>query len=816
MKTNFITNFTLVSYTASMLLSAAAPVLAAGLDDGLRPAPAVNELPLEPDTQFDATRWYDEWWSTSVKGLGNIPAGFVNDFANVGKALKTVFKDGVKVGNVLIVRGGPDTAKIAKYHFEKMGIHYRDTITMFPEHAVAAGQEFGKAGKHIAKVAAANAADTAAVARYEGHQIVEDAKDTARLMGDVGKWMGRSYESAAITTGKDLKSDALQTGQNLENSVSWTARQEKAAVSDTARWMGDYFNADMKLTGKLANWTARQPIDGFNDTVEWTGDAAKATGRWTKAVAQGVAADMSETVSNAGSDIAAEHKMVVSGVNAVRHAVVNTLDAEGKFFDKAMRATADATFGNVPALVKGEIKNTKHDAKWLWKKGYQEGVKDGFELAGDNYFAGDVEGIAVGTFYSVAAVAQGVSYVLVLEPLAFTGHVGLGVTKTVGLTAAGVVGTGAVAATGIASEGATAIGGAAMTVGAVALGGVAEVATVGYEGGRIALHGVIDGGLVGGTAVVGGMATAGAATVGVVRTVGGTAIGAGATMTVATAGLLGGESLLVGAGALRMTGIGIAGTAMTAGSLALGGLRMTGDVAWGTTKMVGISAAGSVGELLIPTVDGVITSYRLGRIAGTAVVENAIITPAVATWDILSALTLGGWQLTRDPVLGTFHLVAGATGFSYRLAALSSTLAVTAVAGSLYALAHAPLSLVFYGGMWTIAAGGKLLDGITGPLAFGRQNKWKNERKPQLEEILGVQDESIKAAIGSKVTYIRVVFSGEDRGKVNFFTTENEGQTYRFRRKVLENCLVIYKSKDTHIELNSKLYDKQCVAGLAQ
>jgi hypothetical protein len=228
--------------------------------------------------------------------------------------------------------------------------------------------------------------------------------------------------------------------------------------------------------------------------------------------------------------------------------------------------------------------------------------------------------------------------------------------------------------------------------------------------------------------------------------------------------------------------------------------------------MVGITALGGAGEILVPTVDGILTAGRAAHIAGTAIVDNAIITPAVATWDILTALTLGGWDLTRDPILGTYHLVAGATGFSYRLVGLTGALAVTAVAGTLYAIAHAPLSLVFYGGEWTIAAGGKLLDGVTAPFAFGRQNRWKNERKPQLEEILKKQELSVTNDIGTEVTYIRVVFSGENRGKVNFFTTEKNGKTYRFKRKVEQNCLVTYKSNDTPIVLNSETYDRQCLA----
>jgi hypothetical protein len=317
----------------------------------------------------------------------------------------------------------------------------------------------------------------------------------------------------------------------------------------------------------------------------------------------------------------------------------------------------------------------------------------------------------------------------------------------------------------------------------------------------------------GGSAVMGGLYTASAATAGAARTVGGTAIGAAGT-ALAAATLSAGEAVIGAVGVTRAAGVTVAGTALTAGALALGGLKMTGHATYGTVKMVGITALGAASEVLVPAVGTVVTGYRVGKIAGTAIVDNVIITPAVATWDILTALTLGGWELVKDPVKGTFHLVAAVGGFSYSLVGLTTATAVTAVAGGLYAIVKAPLSLVFYGGMWMIAAGGKLIDGVLAPLAFDTQNVWKKERQPQLEEILGKQPESIRSEIGDKVTYIRVVFSGEDRGKVNFFTTEREGKRFKFVRHVQGNCLVVYRSDDTKIELNSGLYDRHCVKGM--
>jgi hypothetical protein len=804
-------NFTVIAYTASTLLASAAPVLAQGIDDGLRPAPDQSELPLEPDTKFDAVRWYDEWWTTSVNGIKDIPATFARDMEKTYSAMKGIFKDGVRVGNMLIIRGGPDTARIAKYHFEKMGIHYRDTIKMFPEHAVAAGGHFADAGRDIGKVASKNARHTADVASYEAKKIASDAHGTGEIMSDIAKWAGRNYVKAGKIAADDVRDDVLRTGRDVRDSVAWTGRNEEKAATDMARWMGDYANADLELTKRMASWTAQQIPDGWHDTVAMTTTAAKATARWTKSAAEWTGEATAGAAHGAEKDMRAMFRATGDAVKWVSESAGEVLEANDKFFRKATNDVAQATLGNIPGALKNEVAGTKHDAKWMWKKGYEDGLKAGFQSAGDNYFAGDVEGIAVGTFYSIGAVAQGVAFLLVLEPLDFTGHVGLGVTKTVGLGVGGLVGTSATAFAGLGTDVAIAAGGVTMTVGTAALMGVTDTAVAIGEGARIAGTAVVGGTATLGAAIGGGLLTAGAGALGVTRTVGATAGGGVATALVGGPGLALGEVGITGAGVARMAGTAIAGTALTAGALAYGGLRVTGDVAWGTVKMVGITTAVAAGEVLVPTFDAVVTAGRLSLIAGNAIVDNAIITPAMATWDILTALTLGGWELVRDPAYGTFHLVAGATGFSYRLVALAAAESLTAVGGTLYAVAKAPLSLVFYGGMWTIAAGGKLLDTVTAPFAFATQNHWKDERRPQLEELLGHQEDRVREEIGDRVTYIRVVFSGDDRGKVNFFSTEKNGKRFRFNRKVLSNCLVVYRSKDTQIELNSGLYDRKCL-----
>lgn len=804
---------TLVGYTASIMLSAAQPVLAAGIEDGLRSAPPVNELPLEPDTQFDAVRWYDRWWSNSVSGLARIPGNFVDDLDDTYSALKSVFTDGVKVGNVLIVRGAPDTWKRFSRHMELMGVHYVDTVRMLPEHAVNIGGHFKDAGKSIGRAAKKNAIHTADVVVDQSKEIKEDWVSTANVMGDIGQWMKRRYKNILQDSVSDIRSDATWTKNSARDSIEWTRDEIADTASDTARWMNDYGHGNGDLTQELARWTARQVPDGWNDTIDWTKGAATETADWTGRAARWTAESTANAVKSAQVTIEDTHDLTEVVTDLTADASTWATEKTQEAFERAITNTADATLGKVSDQITNQAAASKRTAKWLWKRGYKEGLKGGFELARDNYFAGDIEGVAVGTFYSLAAVAEGIGYVLVLEPLAFTGHVGLGVTKTVGLAAAGTAGTATVAAAGVAATTGVAVTTGTLTAGVAVLGTSVTALTAAAEGGKIVATAAAGAFGTAGAAVTGGAYTAGAATAGFVRTVGGMTVGGLATAAVAGPGLLVGETALAVAGTGRLVGTALAGTALTAGALTAGGFKITGDAVWGTAKMVGVTATGAAGEVMIPAISTGVSVGRIAYMAGTAVVDNAVITPAVATWDILTALTLGGWELVKDPVKGTFHLVAGATGFTYRLAGLTTSLAVTATAGVLFAVAKAPLSLVYYGGMWSIAAGGKLLDKVIAPLRFDTQRQWKRERLPQLHDLLMRQEPSVLREIGQKVTYIRVVFSGVDRGKVNFFTTENNGRTFKFRRKVRSNCRVVYTSGSTSSVLDSGLYDRACLGG---
>jgi hypothetical protein len=65
--------------------------------------------------------------------------------------------------------------------------------------------------------------------------------------------------------------------------------------------------------------------------------------------------------------------------------------------------------------------------------------------------------------------------------------------------------------------------------------------------------------------------------------------------------------------------------------------------------------------------------------------------------------------------------------------------------------------------------------------------------------------------VGTQVRYVRVVFAGEDRGKVDFFTTRHDGKNLKFNRRVRGDCKVEYASTDGTLTLDSGLLDRRCV-----
>lgn len=785
-------------------LAASAPIAA--------PAPALN---FEPDTVFDANRWYDRWWDESVKGLKDIPGTFVDDMGATKAMMGKIFTKGIKVGNVLVVRGAPEAAEIFLKHGEQVGIKFVDTIRMMPDHLVKAGGHFKDHGKHAWKTLVDRGSHTGDVAKEEWRRFGDNTDTALDAMKSVGNWTKEAAWNDIKTTGNDIADDSVQTYENIKSASQWTGRNIGNALEKTSERMGRYATWNFQTSKDIALWSARQIPEGWDDTVRWTSNAARSTGKWTSSMAETTADWTVDEIKQAGKNIpaAAGHakNAIVATAEGFDYAAAKVMNGTGH----AVQKIQSKTFENIPGVAKASYNRTLKHADWLWKKGFHESFLGGLDQAHDEYMAGDFEGMVIlASYYSLAGTLGGIGYVLVLEPLAFTGNVGTGVTKTVALAAAGAVGTTLVGTAGVATSTALRVSGVAATVGVAAIGGTYLSGVIAKDAALIAGKAVVGGALTAGAAVAGGTYTVGSAVTGAVRTVGAVAVGTTAASVLNTVGFVAGETAIGAAGILHVGGTVAAGTAWTAGSLALGGAKVAGDIAWGATKMVGIASLGVAGEVLIPAAWSGVTGYRLAKVAGTAVVDNVIVTPAVAAWDLLSALTMGGWELVRDPVDMSYHLVAGASGFAYTLTGQLSAQTMTAVGGTLYAVAKVPLSLVYYGGMWTLAATGKVNETLFSFLQFSAQNQWKAERKPQLETIVGQQSLATLNQIGSSVTYIRVIWSGSDRGKVNFFTTEKNGRLYKFHRKLRADCQIIYVEKSQGITLPTDQFDRACVQSL--
>ncbi len=807
----FVTYLVLVSH---LVMLASSSLVYAGTPDNVMPAPSLDQLPLEMDTQFDANRWYDEWWDSSVKGLKDIPGNFMEDSKDLGRHLKTVFTSGVKIGNVLIIRGAPDTWEILKKHGKKVGIHYRDTITMAPEHAQAAGKEFRESWDHTKNTAEKNWDHTSQIAGEQWQEFMQDQASAKKLMSDVAS----SWWSGMKSNSKEIKDDVVQNTKDVGRWLEDTWEHTKTILDRTATFTADTMEKNgqnhFDLIERLARWTGKQPQDGYNDTINWTELAASWTKKNTVRQAQKTAKSTVQAVRDAGKDIKDMTRKADEWASSAIEHYERFGDSVEKTSVDVFNKTARATFGEFVPEAKKDIERTKRHAKKLWQKGYDEGLKAGFEEAGDEWFVGDVHGVALAGLYSLGAVVKGVSYLLVAFPITMTADAGWGLTKTVGFYGAG----GLAATTAVGALGAVATAGArvtqfGLTVGTAALAGTAIAGQTAVSGLDIALTATGRGLLTGAVAVGGGLMTAGAATVGTVRTVGGTAVGA--LGTVGTVGSLYATSAAIGGmGALGLAGGVALGTARAGLSVGAGVVKSAADIGWGVVKMAGLTAYDGTLEVLVPTLVTGVTAGRAGYVGANFLWDNLAKTPTVATWDLLSALTIGGWHFVKDPAKGTYHLVAGLTGFTYRVAALGSAMTLTLAFDALYTLLHAPLSLVYYGGMWSLAAGGKLFDKAFSWIDFSTQKTWKDERLPQLRELLLNQSPQVLEQIGNKVEYIRVVASGDDRGKVKWFNTEKNGNVYEFERKVRKNCLVVYVEEDEKITLNSQTYEPRCVEKL--
>jgi len=217
----------------------------------------------------------------------------------------------------------------------------------------------------------------------------------------------------------------------------------------------------------------------------------------------------------------------------------------------------------------------------------------------------------------------------------------------------------------------------------------------------------------------------------------------------------------------------------------------------------------AVATLWLPTWGAATVAGLMTGLAMETLLAVLVAAPFTALGSVGAGAARAAVTLARDPVLALGHLAAACAGGTVRLVTLGGvamTVGVTKAAAALFT-AHA--KAIHYG--ITGAAGGIILgvENASAPFRFDKQLMWRREREPQLNAMLARQPSNVTERIGLEVAYVRVLFSGPERGKVNFFETEKNGRSWRFNRHVQADCEVVYVNPE--LTLHSETADGTCV-----
>jgi hypothetical protein len=268
-----------------------------------------------------------------------------------------------------------------------------------------------------------------------------------------------------------------------------------------------------------------------------------------------------------------------------------------------------------------------------------------------------------------------------------------------------------------------------------------------------------------------------------------------------------GDGLSATLGPLALAGL---GGARASRSLAHGAATGTAATLEGGATVVRLRLAEALTRAGVPLVGLVVLAARSSRVAGHALVDNLLFTPVSSMALAGVGTARAGWSLVGDAANGTLEAVTGVGGFAARQATLGAMAASTGALGGGLAVARAGVGLAYHGGKSGVSAAARGADQVTAPFRFDRQNAWKAQREPTLAQLLQDQPREVRESVGTQVKYVRVVFSGPDRGKVNFFTTEGAQGKHRFHRRVGQDCAVTYVSA-TARDLHTGTYDGRCL-----
>ncbi|MEW5854466.1 MAG: hypothetical protein AB2A00_37165 [Myxococcota bacterium] len=772
-----------------------------------------EERVAEPGISSDGQPWYDAWWTDANADLPLVPQRLREDLGSAHADVVDAFEHGIRVGDTLVVPGGPELNAFLRKHAEQGHIQLRDTVVLLPEHLQAARGELSDAATRTAQVARENAAHTAHVDEETRKEMEENSKQADQLLRESGTRADATAAAAVKETDEGLrvareKAEAGHRVATEQMAASIVVHHLESTHSARA-----LVNASADMVPQLARWTAQQGPQGLDDTQRWTRNVATSTvematdlALWTGDGTVGAVEDTQRALRT----IRGEERRDQAAIDESAAARTNVINRET---DSAVRVVTEETFAYVRPALASQWRDSQRDAKALWQLGYHDYLEGGMRLAGDNYFAGDVEGILMGTAYSVTGVAQGVTHLFVIHPMAQLVHAVAGAGQAGGLAALGVGGVVVQAGRGVARHVGNQVARVGSTVGNHVISRALEVGTLGL-GTAGAIATATTGTVMTTGVVLGGSAlTVGAAGAGVTRTVGAVGAGALATVMAPSMGLAAG-GLFVGTRGVAWLGIDVVtGTLRGAEAIGTGAAESVTYAVTGTSRVIAARVADLALRMGIPALGVLVTAARFARVGAVAVGDNLVATPLAAGAHMLGGTLGAGWQLIRDPIQGTTHLVVGATGYSFGVLGLTSVTTTRAFLHALVALGVANVEFIHHGGKLVVSGAVGAFENVTAPLRFDRQNQWKAEREPQLREMLERQPPDVKSRLGTDVSYIRVVFSGPDRGKVHFFTMKIDGDPVRFYRHVGPDCAITYRSDGRNAEvLDSGWYDVRCQA----
>ena len=667
--------------------------------------------------------------STRVKS--NVES-MLGDFKEGVKKAVELSVNGTRNGqDVVIVMGVKDGWKVLKEHGKRAGIHYLDSIRLLPQNLKSVGYDFEDAGMDISELATKNAKHTADVWKVKTEGIKSDVKEAVEAYKDLSLWASDNYVEQSKALVIDIKRGSEHSIKWSKRVLDWTVKNEKIALNDLKTKPIEQARLGIDRTKNTAIFFK----DATLNTLKMSGAATVGVMDWTK-------------------------RSTVGTYNW-------TVDSGKDVFTKSMQLSND--FGNwvkqnsFKPLTDHTVNGIKKFSKFNWRKGYTEGVKEGFKTAANAFSNRDY---LMGTIWSVAGIGKGLLHVVVLEPTVVPLIATYGVAGTTALTTLGYPSVGLSYGLGTTASGITFAGGGLAT-GSVALGGT--IATLGTGVGTLT-------------------GTVGVGSAGIVSTAAVGSYGLAATTT------------SLGYNSARVIGTPVVGGIGMGATFTAGAAEVLGATVWRSGIMAGVTGLTAGGYALIPTHEMSKIAVRATLGAGVTVFDNAIATPFGVVTNLGQALATGSVTMARDPVKGTIRLVSAAGVGLGTLVTSTGAFAGETLLGTLKAM-RGGIGTVVNSGAWLAGATLKVGEVAVQSFNLPKYNRWAEFRKDEVEKIFARAKKAESRDIAERfgeVILTRVFWYGKDKkGRVRAFISKdpNTKERWFFKRHVDENsCKILYSA----------------------